>query len=138
MTHQFPALSTEQKKELSTIAQRIVATGKGILAADESTGTMAKRFQKINVENSEENRRSFRDILFSVDNSVSEYIGGVIFFHETLYQKSNQGVLFPKTLEAELLLWPCSPGLGSCCMEGTNSKQEGCTGCLCHTCQGNQ
>ncbi len=62
-------------------------------------GTMAKRFQKIKVENSEENRRSFRDILFSVDNSVSEYIGGVIFFHETLYQKSAQGVLFPKVIK---------------------------------------
>ncbi len=60
---------------------------------------MAKRFQKIKVENSEENRRSFRDILFSVDNSVSDYIGGVIFFHETLYQKSSQGVQFPKVIK---------------------------------------
>lgn len=60
---------------------------------------MAKRFQKINVENIEENRRSYRDIIFSVDNSVSEYIGGVIFFHETLYQKSDQGVLFPKVIK---------------------------------------
>lgn len=60
---------------------------------------MAKRFQKINVENTEENRRSFRDLLFSVDNSISENIGGVIFFHETLYQKSDKGVLFPKVIK---------------------------------------
>lgn len=60
---------------------------------------MANRFQKINVENTEENRRSFRDLLFSVDNSISESIGGVIFFHETLYQKSDKGVLFPKVVK---------------------------------------
>uniref|UniRef100_A0A8C4EE81 Fructose-bisphosphate aldolase n=1 Tax=Dicentrarchus labrax TaxID=13489 RepID=A0A8C4EE81_DICLA len=69
MTHQFPSLSPEQKKELSDIAQRIVAPGKGILAADESTGTMGKRLQKINVENNEENRRYFRDLLFSSTDS---------------------------------------------------------------------
>lgn len=60
---------------------------------------MGNRFQKINVENTEENRRSFRDLLFSVDNSISESIGGVIFFHETLYQKSDKGVLFPKVIK---------------------------------------
>lgn len=60
---------------------------------------MANRFQKINVENTEENRRSFRDLIFSVDNSISESIGGVIFFHETLYQKSDKGVLFPKVVK---------------------------------------
>lgn len=62
-------------------------------------GTMANRFQKINVENTEENRRSYRDLLFSVDASISENIGGVIFFHETLYQKSDKGVLFPKVIK---------------------------------------
>merc|ERR1712098_234627 len=67
MAQQFTYLSPEKKKELSEIAQRIVASGKGILAADESTGTMGKRFQNIKVENTEENRRSFRDILFTSD-----------------------------------------------------------------------
>uniref|UniRef100_A0A3Q3QM09 Fructose-bisphosphate aldolase n=1 Tax=Monopterus albus TaxID=43700 RepID=A0A3Q3QM09_MONAL len=99
MTHQFPSLSPEQKKELSDIAQKIVAPGKGILAADESTGTMGKRLQKINVENTEENRRCFRDILFSSDPSIANSIGGVIFFHETLYQKSDSGKLFPKVIK---------------------------------------
>uniref|UniRef100_A0A673FN59 Fructose-bisphosphate aldolase n=1 Tax=Sinocyclocheilus rhinocerous TaxID=307959 RepID=A0A673FN59_9TELE len=122
MTHQFPALSTEQKKELSTIAQRIVATGKGILAADESTGTMAKRFQKIKVENTEENRRSFRDILFSVDNSVSEYIGGVIFFHETLYQKSHQGVLFPKVIKDKGIVVGIKVDKGTAGLAGTDGE----------------
>uniref|UniRef100_A0A8C1YVP9 Fructose-bisphosphate aldolase n=1 Tax=Cyprinus carpio TaxID=7962 RepID=A0A8C1YVP9_CYPCA len=118
----FPALSTEQKKELATIAQRIVATGKGILAADESTGTMAKRFQKINVENTEENRRSFRDILFSVDNSVSEYIGGVIFFHETLYQKSAQGVPFPKVIKDKGIVVGIKVDKGTAGLGGTDGE----------------
>uniref|UniRef100_A0A3P9ILT8 Fructose-bisphosphate aldolase n=1 Tax=Oryzias latipes TaxID=8090 RepID=A0A3P9ILT8_ORYLA len=99
MTHQYPSLSPEQKKELSDIAQRIVAPGKGILAADESTGTMAKRLQKINVENTEENRRCFRDILFASDPSIANNIGGVIFFHETLYQKADNGKLFPQVIK---------------------------------------
>lgn len=60
---------------------------------------MAKRLQKINVENTEENRRFFRDLLFSVDTSISQSIGGVIFFHETLYQKSSNGVPFPQLIK---------------------------------------
>ncbi|EDL02313.1 aldolase 2, B isoform, isoform CRA_c [Mus musculus] len=99
MAHRFPALTPEQKKELSEIAQRIVANGKGILAADESVGTMGNRLQRIKVENTEENRRQFRELLFSVDNSISQSIGGVILFHETLYQKDSQGNLFRNVLK---------------------------------------
>ncbi|KAM8924139.1 fructose-bisphosphate aldolase B-like [Pelodytes ibericus] len=99
MSPQFQALSTEQKKELSEIAQRIVADGRGILAADESVGTMGSRLKRINVENTEENRRFFRDLLFSSDVNLSKNIGGVILFHETLYQKSRNGTPFPKVLK---------------------------------------
>lgn len=60
---------------------------------------MGKRLQKINVENTEENRRTFRDILFSSDASMSTCVGGVIFFHETLYQKANSGKLFPQVIK---------------------------------------
>uniref|UniRef100_A0A670JPD5 Fructose-bisphosphate aldolase n=1 Tax=Podarcis muralis TaxID=64176 RepID=A0A670JPD5_PODMU len=94
MTHQYPALTTEQKMELSDIAQRIVAPGKGILAADESVGSMAKRLNQIGVENTEENRRLYRQILFSADSRVEKCIGGVIFFHETMYQKADDGTPF--------------------------------------------
>lgn len=59
---------------------------------------MGKRLEKIKVENTEENRRTFRDILFSCD-SMSTCVGGVIFFHETLYQKSNSGKLFPQVIK---------------------------------------
>uniref|UniRef100_A0A8C2A0Y5 Fructose-bisphosphate aldolase n=1 Tax=Cyprinus carpio TaxID=7962 RepID=A0A8C2A0Y5_CYPCA len=99
MPHAYPFLSPEQKKELSDIAQRIVAPGKGILAADESTGSVAKRFQSINAENTEENRRLYRQLLFTADDRVKPCIGGVILFHETLYQKTDDGKLFSQLLK---------------------------------------
>uniref|UniRef100_A0A672NJ09 Fructose-bisphosphate aldolase n=1 Tax=Sinocyclocheilus grahami TaxID=75366 RepID=A0A672NJ09_SINGR len=99
MPHAYPFLTPEQKKELSDIAQRIVAPGKGILAADESTGSVAKRFQSINAENTEENRRLYRQLLFTADDRVKPCIGGVILFHETLYQKTDDGKLFSQLLK---------------------------------------
>uniref|UniRef100_A0A8C9LMI4 Fructose-bisphosphate aldolase n=1 Tax=Piliocolobus tephrosceles TaxID=591936 RepID=A0A8C9LMI4_9PRIM len=99
MPHSYPALSAEQKKELSDIALRIVAPGKGILAADESVGSMAKRLSQIGVENTEENRRLYRQVLFSADDRVKKCIGGVIFFHETLYQKDDNGIPFVRTIQ---------------------------------------
>lgn len=60
---------------------------------------MGKRLEKINVENVEENRRCFRNLLFSADPSMSNCIGGVIFFHETLYQKADSGKLFPQVIK---------------------------------------
>ncbi|NWV20760.1 ALDOC aldolase, partial [Origma solitaria] len=99
MTHQHPALTAEQKKELSDIALRIVAPGKGILAADESVGHMAKRLNQIGVENTEENRRLYRQILFSADSRVKKCIGGVIFFHETMYQKADDGTPFVQMIK---------------------------------------
>uniref|UniRef100_A0A3Q3VY01 Fructose-bisphosphate aldolase n=1 Tax=Mola mola TaxID=94237 RepID=A0A3Q3VY01_MOLML len=122
MTHQLPSLSPEQKKELSVIAQKIVAPGKGILAADESTGTMAKRLQKINVENTEENRRCFRDILFSSDASMSNNVGGVIFFHETLYQKSDSGKLFPEVIKDKGIVVGIKVDKGTAGLNGTDGE----------------
>ncbi|KAM8848490.1 fructose-bisphosphate aldolase B [Synchiropus picturatus] len=122
MTHQFPSLTVEQKKELSDIAQRIVAPGKGILAADESTGTMGKRLQKINVENTEENRRSFRDLLFSCDDSMSNCVGGVIFFHETLYQKSDSGKLFPQVIKDKGIVVGIKVDKGTAGLNGTDGE----------------
>ncbi|PWS23014.1 hypothetical protein DKP78_15380, partial [Enterococcus faecium] len=122
MTHQYPSLSPEQKQELASIAQRIVAPGKGILAADESTGTMGKRLQKINVENNEENRRYFRDLLFSVDPSISQCVGGVIFFHETLYQKSDKGVLFPQVAKDKGIVVGIKVDKGTAGLNGTDGE----------------
>ncbi|XP_013863511.1 fructose-bisphosphate aldolase B [Austrofundulus limnaeus] len=122
MTYQFPALSPEKKKELADIAQKIVAPGKGILAADESTGTMAKRLQKINVENTEENRRFYRNILFSSDASMANSIGGVIFFHETLYQKSDCGKLFPQVIKEKGIVVGIKVDKGTAALAGTDGE----------------
>lgn len=84
---------------MKSVADAIVAPGKGILAADESTGTMGKRLANIGVENTEENRRQFRQLLFTSGKSMSESISGVILFHETVYQKTDDGTPFIKVLK---------------------------------------
>lgn len=63
-----------------------------------TTGSMAKRLAQVGVENTEENRRQFRQILFSADDRINSCLGGVIFFHETLYQHSDNGVSFVKMI----------------------------------------
>ena len=77
-------------KTLEEIANYIVSDGKGILAADESSGTIEKRFKSINVESTEDNRRKYREMLFTSP-VMAETIGGVILFDETLRQKSSDG-----------------------------------------------
>ena len=95
----FPQyLSKEQEDELRKIANAIVAPGKGILAADESTGTMGKRLSQINVENVEETRRKYRQLLFTAGKELPNNISGVILFHETFYQKADDGTPFVKML----------------------------------------
>lgn len=94
----YQYLSKEKAEELKKTAQAIVTPGKGILAADESTGTIGKRFEKISVPNEEENRRQYRQLLFNTDKVVGESISGVILFEETLYQKSDNGTPFVQLL----------------------------------------
>ena len=79
------------KQALETIAQAMVADGKGILAADESTGTIKKRFDSIDVASTEDNRRDYREMLFRTDDAMREHISGVILFDETLRQKAADG-----------------------------------------------
>ena len=93
------AAAPEHRAELVRNAQAIVASGKGILAADESTGTIGKRFSAIQVENNEENRRAYRELLFTAGSELKDYLGGVILYEETLFQKTKDGVPFPKLLE---------------------------------------
>lgn len=94
----YQYLSKEKEDELRKIANAIVAPGKGILAADESTGTIGKRFAPIGLENNEENRRAYRQLLFSAGKELADNISGVILFHETFYQKDDAGVPFPQAL----------------------------------------
>lgn len=86
-------------KELEAIANAIVADSKGVLAADESSPTIKKRFEPIGVESTEENRRRYREILFTTE-GIERYIGGVILFDETLRQKTREGVPFAELLSA--------------------------------------
>jgi fructose-bisphosphate aldolase class I len=80
--------------ELNTIALKILSNGKGILAADESNGTMTKRLEAVNIQSSPENRLLFREILFASE-SMIDCIGGVILFDETINQTSNYGKTIP-------------------------------------------
>ena len=76
---------------LNAIAKRLVTPGKGILAADESTGTIKKRFDAIGLQSTEESRRDYREMLFRAEEAMGKYISGVILYEETLYQSSADG-----------------------------------------------
>ncbi len=88
---------TDNGARLAETAQAIVAPGKGILAADESSPTIKKRFDTINVESTEENRRSYRELLFTTE-GMNEFIGGVILFDETLRQSATEGTPLAEVL----------------------------------------
>ncbi|XGW17223.1 hypothetical protein V3C99_002102 [Haemonchus contortus] len=94
-------LTKEQEDELRGIANAIVAPGKGILAADESTGSMDKKMQNIGTENTEEQRRKYRQLLFTASPEMSKHISGVIMFHETFYQKTDDGTRFVDVLKKQ-------------------------------------
>jgi len=104
MTTYFEYPSVELQNELSKIANAMVADGKGLLAADESVSTMGKRLQDIGVENTEDNRRAYRQLLFTADETLNDRISGVILFHETLYQKTDDGVPFVEILKNRCII----------------------------------
>ncbi len=85
--------------DLENIAKQILAKGKGILAADESTGTMTKRLSSINIESTLENRLKFRETLFS-SQGMKDYIGGVILYDETIKQKTSSGKSIPDLIKS--------------------------------------
>src|SRR6266446_2341364 len=87
-------------EDLESIAKKLVAPGKGILAADESSGTIEKRLKSISVPSDEENRRAYREILFTTA-GAGEFISGVILFDETIRQKARDGRTFVEALEQQ-------------------------------------
>jgi fructose-bisphosphate aldolase class I len=91
------------RSELARIANAMVAKNKGILAADESTGTIKKRFDAIGVESTEENRRAYRDLLITPA-GLSEYISGMILYDETIRQATTDGTPFPQVLKKHGIL----------------------------------
>src|SRR5713101_9107542 len=98
--------------ELHDIAEALVADGKGILAADESSGTIKKRFDTIGLESTEETRRAYRDLLFTTP-GAEEYISGVILYDETIHQNALDGTPFPKLLEAKGIIPGIKVDLGA-------------------------
>lgn len=89
---------SEQIQQLNETARAMVAPGKGILAADESSGTIKKRFAAIGVESTEENRRNYRELLFRA-NGVAQYVSGVILFDETIRQNAADGTQLVRVLQ---------------------------------------
>src|SRR5690606_23085935 len=81
----------DMTERLEEIALRMTAPGKGILAADESSGTIKKRFDQIGLPSTEDNRRDYREMLFRAEAAMRDYISGVILFDETLRQKAKDG-----------------------------------------------
>src|SRR6201747_1571184 len=85
--------------DLNAIANAMVVPGKGILAADESSGTIKKRFDAIKVESTEDSRRDYREMLFRSRDAMSKYISGVILYDETIWQKAKDGTPLVKLIE---------------------------------------
>jgi fructose-bisphosphate aldolase class I len=90
-------MAVQELQDLESVARALVAPGRGILAADESTGTIEKRLKSIDVESTEENRRSYRNLLFTTP-GVEEFISGVILYDETIRQAADDGTPFPELL----------------------------------------
>jgi fructose-bisphosphate aldolase class I len=109
--------------ELQRTAQALVAPGKGILAADESHGTIEKRFQGIGVTNTEENRRDYREMLFRAQ-GAGEFVSGVILFDETIRQKAKDGTPFTKVLAEQGVIPGIKVDAGTSALPGNPAEKR--------------
>ena len=107
--------------DLQRTAEALVAPGKGILAADESGGTIKKRFDAIGVESTEETRRAYRDLLFSAD-GAEQWISGVILFDETIRQSSADSTPFPELLERKGIIPGIKVDMGAKPLAGSTGE----------------
>jgi fructose-bisphosphate aldolase, class I len=108
--------------DLQSIATALVAEGKGILAADESSGTIKKRFDSIGVESTEDNRRFYRDLLFTTV-GAEEFISGVILYDETIRQSTEDGTPFPQYLESRGIIAGIKVDMGAKDLAGAPGEQ---------------
>ncbi len=115
--------------EIEKIALQMLASGKGILAADESTGTMTKRLDSVKVSSTEENRLGFRETLFT-SNKVGSYVSGVILYDETIKQKSSNGDTIPELLNKQNILPGIKVDAGTKPLDGSPDElyTDGLTG----------
>jgi len=109
------------REELIATARAIATPGKGILAADESTGTIGKRFEPVGVENNEANRRAYRELLFTTE-GMEQYISGVIMYDETIHQKTEDGTPFVELLKKKGVLTGIKVDKGVKDLRGTHGE----------------
>ncbi len=111
-------------EKLEDIAQAMVAPGKGILAADESTGTIKKRFDSIGVENTEPNRRDYREMLFRATEAMRDHVSGVILYDETIRQKAKDGTPLVDIIKSAGSIPGIKVDCGAKALAGPTSKVE--------------
>jgi fructose-bisphosphate aldolase class I len=119
LQHLFPP--SKYAQELRDTANAIASPGKGILAADESTGTIGKRFEKIKLANTEDNRRDYRELLFRAQN-WGDYISGVILYEETLTQKAKDGTPMVDLIRSSGVIPGIKVDKGVATLPGTNDE----------------
>uniref|UniRef100_A0A914GQD5 Fructose-bisphosphate aldolase n=1 Tax=Globodera rostochiensis TaxID=31243 RepID=A0A914GQD5_GLORO len=117
-----PFLNQQAREELRAIAKKILQEGKGILAADESTGSIGKRFETIGLENTENNRRRYRQLLFTTPN-FGQYISGVILFDETFRQSTDDGVRFVDVIKKTEAVPGIKVDMGVVPLAGTDNEK---------------
>jgi fructose-bisphosphate aldolase class I len=108
--------------ELEATVQQLITLGKGILAADESNATIAKRFHSIGVESTVENRRAYRELLFTTP-GISDFISGAILFEETLGQRADNGQFFPELLAEQGIVPGIKVDKGITALPGTDEEK---------------
>jgi len=113
---------TDHGTQLAETARAIVAPGKGVLAADESSPTIKKRFDTINVQSTEDSRRSYRELLFTTE-GANEFIGGVILFDETLRQSTAAGLPLAKVLTAAGIVPGIKVDMGAKALAGADGEK---------------
>ncbi|MDQ8700757.1 class I fructose-bisphosphate aldolase [Hyphomicrobium sp. LHD-15] len=111
-------------EKLADIAQAMVAPGKGILAADESSGTIKKRFDKIGVTSTEDTRRDYREMLFRANDAMKNYVSGVILYDETIRQKAKDGTTLVEVMKAAGSIPGIKVDVGAKPLAGPTSKIE--------------
>ncbi|MEX2514952.1 MAG: class I fructose-bisphosphate aldolase [Candidatus Paceibacterota bacterium] len=111
----------EYHNKLCDVAEQLMTPGKGILAADESNSTAGKRLDSVGLENTEENRRRYRNLFLNTE-GIGEYLSGVILYTETLEQKSDEGVLFPKLLDEKGIIPGVKVDLGTVPLPGFDGE----------------
>ncbi|XP_055388627.1 fructose-bisphosphate aldolase 2-like [Condylostylus longicornis] len=109
-------------KELAETAAKIASPGKGILAADESTGTIGKRFEKIGLENTEPNRAAYRELLFTTK-GLGKFISGAILYEETLFQNAKNGTSMVELMKSESIIPGIKVDLGVVALPGTDDEK---------------